>query len=329
LKTLFLFFHLLIVPVCYAEEITPYKYIDRIPDYEIPASSRFMVNRSKVAEPDVICYFSAPKSERYPIAILCGGSSSPADVRSIIHFHRYFLQEFLDLNVGVITLEQRGVNGSEVNAKEFIDFYARSNRLKDHQLVIDHLMLNPPKGWNGNLIFLGVSEGGPIVTSLSLQYSKNIIATINWSGAGDWPWRDELWVFLQKLLTDNIECPHHINIQDCKKCLKQFSNRSHYDATMDSILLNPTPNEYYAGMTYKHHADAMLYPKVDYEKISFPFLVVTGANDTVIQSDDAFVEKANNAGTHVTYLRVEGMDHYVRKRPDIITRSFEWLRSLL
>lgn len=77
-----------------------------------------------------------------------------------------------------------------------------------------------------------------------------------------------------------------------------------------------------------------LYPKIGYEKIHTekihtPFLVVSGTEDTIIQSSDAFVEKARNSGANVTYLRVEGMDHYVRKRPDIIDQSFEWLRSQL
>ena len=229
MKTVFLFIHLIITFACYAEEITPYKFTDSMPYYEIPTSSRFAVNRSEVAAPDVISYFSAPKSDSYPIAILCGGSSSAGDVQSIIHFHRYFLQEFLDLNVGVVTLEQRGVNGNEINVKEFIEHYTRSNRLKDHQLVIDYLILNPPKGWNGNFIFLGVSEGGPIVTSLTELYSGNTLATVNWSGAGDWSWREELLVFLQKLIIDNPECPHQVKLQDCKICSEQITSRHHYD----------------------------------------------------------------------------------------------------
>lgn len=31
----------------------------------------------------------------------------------------------------------------------------------------------------------------------------------------------------------------------------------------------------------------------------------------------------------ITYLRVEDMDHYVRRRPDIIEQSFEWLKHQL
>ena len=48
-----------------------------------------------------------------------------------------------------------------------------------------------------NLFFLGGSEGGPIVTTLTTEYPDITIATINWSGAGDWSWRDELWAFIE------------------------------------------------------------------------------------------------------------------------------------
>ncbi len=50
LKTVFLFIHLIITCACYAEEITPYKFTDSLPYYEVPVSSRFAVNRSEVSE---------------------------------------------------------------------------------------------------------------------------------------------------------------------------------------------------------------------------------------------------------------------------------------
>lgn len=329
LRKILLFIYLISAYVCYAEEITPFKFTHSIPYYEIPSSSRFKVSRLEANVPDVIGYFSVPKSNSYPIAILCGGSSSLEDIQSIIHFHRYFLQEFLDLNIGVITVEQRGVNGNEVNVDEFIEHYTRSNRLEDHQIVINHLMGNPPKGWNGDFIFLGVSEGGPIVTSLTAEYSKNTLATINWSGAGDWSWREELWVYLQRLFIENADCPHQIELQDCDTCSEQITCRDLYGELMDTILFNSTSDEFFFGMTYKYHADAMLYPRVNYKRIRTPFLVVTGTQDTIIHSSDAFVEKAKNWGVNVTYLRVENMGHHVRKRSDIIDRSFEWLKKQL
>lgn len=56
---------------------------------------------------------------------------------------------------------------------------------------------------------------------------------------------------------------------------------------------------------------------------------MTGTEDSIIASSDLFVQKARDAGAPITYFRIDGMDHYVRKRPDVIDRSFEWLKQQL
>ena len=235
----------------------------------------------------------------------------------------------MDLNVAVLTVEQWGVDGNKINEKEFMAHYTRKKRLQDHQAVIARLKSNPPKGWNGTLVFLGVSEGGPIVTTLTTLHSDITIATINWSGAGDWSWREELWLFLQKLRAENPECPHNTKLHDCHLCVKEFTSRKHYDERMNATIKNPTFEKYFLNMTYKYHADALQYPSPDYQKIRTPFLVVTGKRDTIIQSSDEFVQKAKKMGANITYLRIANMDHYIRKRPDVIQQSFEWLKCQL
>ena len=312
-----------------SQNITPYKFTDsaHLPSYNIPASSRFTINRFEAKAPKIVYYLSRPVADEYPVAIICTGSSTPENISSIIHVHRYFLQEFMDLDIGVLSVEQWGVDGNKINKTAFMKNYTRSQRLKDHKAVIEHLKLNPPAGWNGKLIFLGISEGGPIVTTLTQDFADLTLATINWCGAGDWPWREELWVFLQKLLIENPECPHSFKLVECKDCLKEFKSRRHYDDRMNNILNNPTADQYFLNMTYKYHADALDYPPPDYNKIRTPFLVVAGVQDTIIASSDAFVRKATEAGVNITYLRILDMDHYIRKRPDIIKKSFEWLEK--
>ena len=159
-------------------EITPYKYTDKesnkgYPTYAIPESSRFTTERFNNNTPEIIYYLSKPKKDKYPIAILCGGSSLEHEVARIIRFHRYFLKEFMDLGVAVLTVEQQGVDGDKIDVHEFMQNYTRSNRLQDHRAVITHLKKNPPPGWNGQFIFLGVSEGGPIATTLTTDYGLN------------------------------------------------------------------------------------------------------------------------------------------------------------
>ncbi len=314
MKILFLFYFIASgFSAAASSKITPFKYEDA-PDlaYNIPSSSRFIIKREAGA-PNIVYYLSKSTQPTYPIAILCTGSTSRDSVASIIHFHRYFLAEFLDLSAAVLTVEQRGVDGSKVDKNEFMHHYTSNQRLNDHITVIDHLKLNPPEEWNGKFIFLGVSEGGPLVTTLTTLYQDCTIATINWCGAGDWNWREELWAFIQAeplLKKDN-------------------SSREVYDARMNETLRDPTPDKEFLGMTYKYHADAQKFPKYEYAKIKTPFLVVSGALDSLIKSSDAFVEKALAAGADITNFCIKDMDHYVRKRPDVIAESFEWLKAIL
>jgi pimeloyl-ACP methyl ester carboxylesterase len=322
------------------QEITPHKFTDQeresgSPKYEIPASSRFTTIRTNSNSPDIVYYFSQPQTDGFPVAILCGGSSLEDDIISIIHFHRYFLKEFLDLGVGVITVEQQGVDGNQINAREFMENYTRSNRLSDHRVVIEHLKKNPPKGWNGKLIFLGVSEGGPIVTTLTTDYPEMTLATINWSGAGDFSWDTELWYFMQDMIQNT---PWYIKLRAQLSSWMPFSlvdlyfpkSRKDHDKAMNETIKNPTENLKLAGMTYKYHADALkTYPNPVYEKIRTPYLVVAGVKDSIIDSSDTFVAKAKEAGVPVTYMRISDMDHYVRKKEDVIKDSFDWLKNQL
>lgn len=98
---------------------------------------------------------------------------------------------------------------------------------------------------------------------------------------------------------------------------------------MNDALVNPTVEKEFLGITYMYHADALMYPKANYHLIKTPFLVVAGAQDTIIDSADAFVQKAKEAGANITYFRIEDMDHYIRRRPEIIEQSFQWLKGQL
>ncbi len=299
-------------------------------EYNIPPSIRFTIDREEYALP-IVYYFSEPNiiDGTYPILILCEGSSSRWDVGSVFFIREYFAERIKPLHVGYLTIEKWGVDGNQVEEEDFWDHYSRSQRLEDHLRVIKHLEEYPPSGWNGKLIFIGVSEGGPLVTDLSIMCT-NTLATINWVGAGDWNWADELWQFFESWKENSF----WIRLYDAIPRWLPFSSdvpptRQEYDLLVQEIICNPTPNESMGGMTYFYHADAFLKPPIDYNKIRSPFLVVKGTADSDIVSCDQFVQKAQEAGAPVTYFRIEGMDHWLRKRPDVIDQSFEWLKEQL
>ena len=179
-------------------------------------------------------------------------------------------------------------------------------------------------------MFIGVSEGGPLVTSLTETYAEITLATMNWCGAGDYSWRDELWDFVE-----NIKKTLPLFARILIKLSRWVSvntnipkDRSEYDRQVDAILNDPSTEKYFLGMTYKYHADALAaYPKPEYGKMKTPYLVVAGVKDSIIDSSDAFVRNAKEAGTPITYMRISDMDHYVRKKDDVIKDSFAWLKQ--
>lgn len=295
---------------------------------EYDASTRFTLEKENSTSP-IVYYFSTPDTadKPYPILVLCEGSTSKGHIGSVLFIRNYLAPKIKPLQVGYLTIEKQGVDGNEVNEEEFWRNYTRSQRLKDHLSVIRHLEENPPTNWNGKFIFIGASEGGPLVTDLSIL-CPNTLATINWVGASDFSWKEELWLFFQNLKEHSF----WFRLYDTIPRWLPFSSdvpsaREEYDTLVEKIIQNPSPNEWMGGMTYLYHADAFQTLAVDYSKIHAPFLVVKGSLDSDIASSDAFVQKAKEANAPITYFRIADMDHWIRKRPDVIDLSFDWLKK--
>lgn len=311
--------------------------------YEIPPSCIFSCERPIEKAPNIRYYFSPPPSttKKFPIAVLCTGSSQKDKLHSVIHFHRFYLQEFLDLGIGVLTIEQWGIDGDEkIDKEEFWNHYTRSQRLDDHKQVLWHLSENKPAGWNGKLIFLGVSEGGPIVLALTNHFKNSTLATMNFCGAGLYSWQKELFDFMQDLLPTapwhlrtgirGLELINMLPEKIIPSSSFLLSDEKKFCSFMENdILNNPTTDKDFLGMSYKYHADAIKFEEPNFEVFqNVPLLVVAGSKEN-LNSCDAFVKMAENYKAKITYKKIEGMDHYIRRRPDAIQECFEWLKNQL
>lgn len=94
------------------EQISPFKLenFERPPHYEIPKSSRFTISHPNEAKPAIIYYLTKPTTQnnkQVPITIFVTGSSSKGFLYSVIHVHRYFLAEVLDVGSAMLTVEHR------------------------------------------------------------------------------------------------------------------------------------------------------------------------------------------------------------------------------
>jgi pimeloyl-ACP methyl ester carboxylesterase len=105
-------------------------------------------------------------------------------------------------------------------------------------------------------------------------------------------------------------------------------NKTDYYKIVDRIKKNPTPKKWLGGMTYLYHADAFQQKPPAYSRIKSPFLVIIGSQDPLFPSTEDFVKKGTKNKMNLTYLKIQGMDHYIRKHPDVIAQSFAWLKGI-
>jgi dienelactone hydrolase len=282
----------------------------------------YSIKRPHAGDTDITYYLSRPKEKiDFPIVVLIGGSSDHNNAASITQFHRYFLRNFDAVGAAALTVEQWGITEHAIDKKIFMAHYTRTQRLQDHRAVIEHIRRYPPRGWNGKLALLAVSEGGNIAVTLAADPNVPVSATAIWSGAGNWSWRDELWAFMRQACSEE-------SAKDEAEC-QNVSTRQQFDSRLDEVFLHPSSQLYYSNMTNMYMSDAMTYPKPAYKNIHGKLLVVSGVRDTLIQSSDDFYKKAKQAGVNITYWRIEDMDHSIRKRPELIERSFEWMKQQL
>lgn len=291
--------------------------------YEIPENIRYTTHRDDASK---ITYYFIPHintNKKHPIAIVCEGSSLKGELESVMRIHTAWglHQSLTQMGLGIVTVEKRGIDGNIINEKEFFENYTRTNRFNDHCSVIEALKLNPPTGWNGKLIFIGGSEGGPLALSLTLKYPSQTIATVNWAGATDNSWPDQIWNFFHydSWLTWLVGLYHLPWSKE--KLYKKFKE----------IKCNPSSEKWFAGLTYRYHADVFEEEKRNamYTKIATPLLVVTGTKDTIIDTSDTFVDKAQQAGVPITYYRVDGMGHgVIDPKFGMVEKTLQWIYSV-
>lgn len=198
--------------------ITPYKLFDEYDrdknfkrvEYKVPIDSKFKILREKFYKNDIDkltlkkeveldYYVSIPnKKSNYPIVVLCTGGQDIIDLKlswSVIDLHRHYLREIMDLGCGLLTVERLGVIDVSYEETMVLDHYTISQRIFDHEAVINNLYKDPPKGWNGKLIFWGISEGGLVVQKLSEKYQDNVLLVIVWA----------MHIFIDNLLDFSFE----------------------------------------------------------------------------------------------------------------------------
>ena len=292
--------------------------------------TRHTLPRDASNKSEIIYYLSQSDQKEYPIVVLCEGSyCAGQQIKSPSGLLKNFLPILKDCNVGLLTVEKWGVNGTDIDKEEFHAHNTITQRIADHQQVVDYLMVKRPEGWNKKVIFLGGSEGGDIATALTLHNSKQTIATIIFAGIGLRSRQEEIWDHMQAY-RQNAAWYEKLGLW----FMGAWKDRQEFDEQVTLMKQNPNPKKWWYGQTYTYWADAFsrsreaLLP--EFYNLKSPIFISTGTADSFIASSDELVEKMKQHGMHITYHRLQDVPHGMTDHaPHIFNIAADWLQEVL
>jgi predicted esterase len=260
---------------------------------------------SRNDESQATAYISTPdNSDSFPLVIFIDGShmQSVKNNFSVISFL------FNQKEIGVIAIEKRGITKDEVNLEEFLTYDSFENRLEDHMQLINELNTKIAN-WNGQLVFIGSSEGGKIAPKLTLHFAESAMGTILIGSGGGLPFGEEMKYQIKQISIANG------NEFDGSELDRQIEEK--YALMLD----NPYYLKKWYDKTYQWFASYLRYNLLDdLLNINTPILMIHGVLDTHVPVESADLIKINfdNLGKdNLTYLRDEDLGHSISKRFDI------------
>ena len=268
-------------------------------------SSEIGFNKILIEE-DLQAYTYFPLEGSSPALLIIEGSyTHNKRPKSILRLFKPFERIIKEAKCGIVFMEKQGISPEHFNREKFHRLNTPSQRLSDHQKLLDFLKKNPPNGWNGNFIILGGSEGGPIAIKLSRVADP--IACITLGGCGDQTFKEHIWHTIQNYR-------HGKSIKN--KLIAWWYNfpKNYLDFDKKCRLMknDPSPKKWWFGQTYLYWADSLdQEEKTAFLELNCPVLVIAGSKDLEESSTQRLVSQAEEKGKDVIYKRIEGMGHNV------------------
>lgn len=133
-------------------------------------------------------YVSTPEnSNSFPLVVYIDGSITQSVKNNFSVLSFLFNQK----NIGVVAIEKRGITKEGIDYEEFETYDSYENRLGDYIQFVSELNTKLSH-WNGQLVFIGSSEGGKIAPQLTLHFASQTMGTILIGSGGGLPFGEEI-----------------------------------------------------------------------------------------------------------------------------------------
>ena len=134
-------------------------------------------------------YLDVPENEEsFPLVVFLDGSYET----TVKVNHDALSSRFLPQQIGVISLEKRGITQEGINKKEFYKYDCFEGRLKDYSLLLSFIKEKNIERHDGRCILLGGSEGGLIVPKLNTDFTDMTTGTVLVGSGGGLPFGEAM-----------------------------------------------------------------------------------------------------------------------------------------
>lgn len=265
-------------------------------------------------------YLDSPNNvESFPVVVFIDGSHNA----SVMVNHEKLSDRFIPHNIGLISLEKRGITQKKVTKKEFIVHDCFEERFQDYTLLLKHLEQKKITGYNGSCILLGGSEGGKIAPKLTLGFSSSVKGIVLVGSGGGLSFAEEMKYQSQEL----IKKGHSLKELGFKG--KKAKDPMMYEKWYNEMLQSPDSLKMYLQKTWKWWASYLRYDLLsDLLKLELPVYMVHGKEDVIIpvKSADLVKEAFDKAEkTNLHYARYENLGHALTGRDDVYEPMVEWV----
>ena len=254
-----------------------------------------------------------------PIVVFIEGSSED----TVITSHNKLAARFKSRDIGLISLEKRGISSKKIDQNEFRAHDCFEERLQDYVLLLTQIQEQKIPGCSSRIVLLAGSEGGKIAPRLSLQFPTIVQGIVLIGSGGGLDFCEEMKFQSEQLIKQMgtfKRFSYKLRATMFPKEIEQF---------YDKMLSNPESLEMCGPKTWKWFASYLRYDLLsDLLQVEAPIYMIHGKQDIMvpIESADRLQSAFDQAGkTNLEYARYDDLGHALTGREDVYEPMLDWI----
>ncbi len=258
-------------------------------------------------------YLDKPEKSPFSITLIIPGSQKETSLRT----HDALKTELTEIGQCALTLEKQGIQGDQIDEKQFQKFLTIDDRVEDHLQLLQKLTTGLISGWDGKLSIIGQGDGGRIGAKLATK-ADHISALVLVASAGGWPPLEEALYSFRSEMVDDGYSPQYIQgfLVQAKQVFAQ-------------ALKTPKTEEKAFGYTYKYWNSLLKNTFLnDLTLLKCPIYSVNGDRDDRVPMESVEA-MAKHCKKNLKLVKKEEAGREIIRDPKTYQEAIAWLEGVL